>query len=70
MNAERWQKIKRLFDRAQEIEPFERERFLEANFGGDEDLRAEVEKLLASLADAEGFLENPADVADVFDDKI
>jgi serine/threonine protein kinase len=72
MNIERWQKIKNLFDAAQEIEPAGRERFLDESCAGDEELRREVEKLLASLENAESFMENPAaaEVASLFEDKV
>lgn len=71
MNTERWQKIKSLFDAAQELEPKKRAKFLDNACAGDEDLRREVENLLNSLANAEGFMETPAaaEVASMFEDK-
>jgi predicted Ser/Thr protein kinase len=71
MNTERWQKIKHLFDVAQELEPKEREKFLAKACGGDIELRREIEKLLASFEGADSFLENPVagEVASMFEDK-
>jgi hypothetical protein len=44
---ERWQKIESLYHSALEIEPAQRGDFLAAACDGDEDLRREVESLLA-----------------------
>ncbi|HEX8249708.1 MAG TPA: protein kinase [Pyrinomonadaceae bacterium] len=60
MTAERWQKIKDLFDVALEIEPERRAGFLKNVCGGDAQLRLEIEKLLASFDDAGEFMEKPA----------
>lgn len=60
MNSERWQKVKRLFDAAIELEPDARARFLDDACASDADLRADIEKLMTSSADAEDFLEAPA----------
>ena len=56
MDAERWQKIKSLFDVVQEIEPEKREKFLDDACGDDLDLRREVESLIDSFDSAESFL--------------
>ena len=71
MDAKRWQKIKSLFDAVQPLEAREREKFLKNACAGDEDLRREVEKLLASFESSESFLENPAvaEAASLFEDK-
>ncbi|HEV8159395.1 MAG TPA: serine/threonine-protein kinase, partial [Pyrinomonadaceae bacterium] len=71
MDAERWQKIKCLFDAVQEIEPKKREKFLGDACGNDLDLRREVERLIDSFDDAENFMEQPAaaEVASMFEDK-
>ena len=71
MDAERWQKIKSLFDAAQELEPKQRAKFLDNACGADEDLRGEVEKLIRSFENAESFMESPAaaEVASFFEDK-
>lgn len=64
MDGDRWQQIKVLFDAALELSPKKRESFLENACGGDAELRVEVEKLLASSARADRFMERPA-VAEV-----
>lgn len=71
MSKERWQKIKALFDAAQEIEPKKRKKFLDNSCGNDVDIRNDVEKLLASFDNAESFLETPAaaEVASMFEGK-
>jgi serine/threonine-protein kinase len=71
MNTERWQKIKGLFDAAQELAPDKRSKFLDSACGNDAELRSEVEKLLASFEDSESFLESPAaaEVASMFEEK-
>ena len=71
MNPERWQKIKGLFEAAQELEPKKRARFLDSACGDDAELRSEVEKLLESFDDAESFMEAPAaaEVASMFEEK-
>jgi eukaryotic-like serine/threonine-protein kinase len=56
ITGERWSRAKDLFDRALDKEPGERGAFLAAACEGDDDLRAEVESLLAAHEDAEGFL--------------
>jgi serine/threonine-protein kinase len=60
MNAERWKRVKELFDAVVDLAPDARDRFLETACGSDMSLRADVEKLLSSSADADGFLEQPA----------
>jgi hypothetical protein len=71
MDAKRWQKIKGLFDAAQEIEPKKREKFLDNACADDTELRREVEKLIDSFEDAEDFMQNSAaaEVANFFEDK-
>lgn len=60
MNAERWQQIEDLFQSALEHEPEERSDFLAEACGGDVSLCLEVESLIASYAQDEGFIETPA----------
>lgn len=60
MNLERWQKVKALFDAAVELAPKRRKQFLDKSCSADEDLRRDVEKLLASSDEAESFMEQPA----------
>src|ERR1017187_2884633 len=60
MDAERWQRVERLYHAALEREPARRAAFLAESSGGDQDLRREVEEMLA-LAERHGsFLEQPA----------
>lgn len=71
MNAERWQKIKSIFDAAQELERTKRAKFLDGACGDDAELRGEIEKLLESFDEAESFMDKPAaaEVASMFEDK-
>jgi hypothetical protein len=48
MEAERRQRVERLYHAALEREPAGRAAFLQENFGGDEALRREVEEMLAA----------------------
>ena len=48
MQVKRWQEIDRLFDAVLEREPSERVSFLADACAGDDDLRREVESLLAA----------------------
>lgn len=70
-DVERWQQVKRLFTAASGLDRAEREKLLETECVNDPELRAEVEKLLASLDSADTFMEHPAvaGAASVFDDK-
>ncbi len=56
----RWKKAKELFLAALERPADQREEFLHAECGGDTALFEEVSSLLASHAEAEGFIERPA----------
>jgi len=60
MDAERWDRVERLYHAALEREPARRAAFLEEGSGGDEDLRREVEEMLALGERHESFLEQPA----------
>ncbi len=60
MNAERWKKIKELFDAVADLDPGARDQFLEQACESDATLRSEVEKLLSSSEGADGFMEQPA----------
>jgi serine/threonine protein kinase/tetratricopeptide (TPR) repeat protein len=60
MDAERWQKIERVFHAALQAEPSRRAAILEDSCAGDESLRREVESLLAHHKKAETFIETPA----------
>lgn len=48
MKVERWQKVDELLEAALEREASERSDFLKQGCAGDEDLRREVESLLAA----------------------
>src|SRR5438309_10749739 len=59
MDAERWQKIERVFHAAAQAEPSRRATILEDSCAGDESLRREVESLLAHHENAGTFIEKP-----------
>ena len=60
MKPERWEQIAQLHSAALKIEKGGRAAFLQRTCVGDDDLRREVESLLALEADAENFMEAPA----------
>jgi len=60
MKPERWQQINDLFQLVAERAPEERAAFLEKACHGDEDLRRELESLIACDEHAENFIESPA----------
>ncbi len=60
MNPEQFKRLKDLFIAYQELDPEERSLYLEKACRGDEELRAEAEKLFASVDDDDRFLEKPA----------
>src|SRR5215813_1647443 len=60
MEAKRWGQIKEVYDRALDLRGDEREDFLAEACAGDDDLRREVESLLAAHDDAGQFLQSPA----------
>ena len=60
MEAERWHLIEKIYHSALDRDPSERAIFLETACSADEDLRREVESLLASSSDAGTFIESPA----------
>ena len=59
MTLEEWRRAKEVFDVAWELEPRARESYLAAACGGEEFVRAEVERMLFELAQNEDFLEEP-----------
>ena len=61
MTAQRYQRVVELFHAALELEPEARSAFLDQACAGDEELRREVEAMLASDAKPGGFLDKPAD---------
>ncbi len=60
MNPERWEEIKHLYNAALEIEPEKRNSYLEKQCLGDENLRLEIESLLAQEPGTARFMESPA----------
>src|SRR5439155_3259075 len=68
MDAQRWQKIKGLFDAAVELETGKRSNFLANACSGDDELRLEVEKMLASSENIGSLMEQAAigEVAEMF----
>jgi Tol biopolymer transport system component len=60
MQTERWQEIDRLFDAALDLDASERDAFLDKACADDEELRREVESLLAAHLRADKFIESPA----------
>ncbi len=60
MRPERWQQIRSIYNSALEMKSEKRDVFLEEACKGDEELRREVDSLLACKSEAEEFLESPA----------
>src|SRR5262249_681846 len=60
MKAERWKQVNDLFQSAVQRTPEERAKFLDEACHDDEDMRRELESLLASHERAENFIEVPA----------
>ncbi len=48
MTPEKWNRVKEIFNEAVELSAEEREKFLDGKINGDDELRRDVEKLLAS----------------------
>lgn len=59
MNPERWKQIDQLLDTALELDSDERKAFLEEACAGDQELRKELETLIASDRRAHSFIEAP-----------
>src|SRR5262245_49491635 len=60
MTPERWRQIKQLFDAALAQEAQARDALLTAACGGDEELRRQVEAMLAADAQTDELLDRPA----------
>src|SRR5262245_33640724 len=60
MDATQWKQVKEIYDRALDLRDDERASLLAEACGGDDDLRREVESLLAAHDDAGSFLQAPA----------
>lgn len=59
MSPERWRKIEAVFQAAIDLPENERNSYLEAECGPDDELRREVERLITSDESAEEFIESP-----------
>jgi hypothetical protein len=59
MTPERWREIEQLYQLALEQEAGRRAVFLAETCAGDEEMRREIESLLAHAEPAEGFMEAP-----------
>lgn len=59
MTPERWQQIEEIFHEALDLDAAERSKFIKKKAGKDEELKAEVEKLLLQFDDASSFIEQP-----------
>ena len=59
MSPDRWQQIEAVFQEALDLSEDERASYLSEKCNGDDELKTEVEKLLADLDSAEGFIERP-----------
>lgn len=59
MSSEKWERIKQIFESALEVESQRRSQFLAEACAGDEELRREVESLLAAHEAAGDFIESP-----------
>ncbi len=60
MGPDRWRQVQEIFAAAAEVPPEERDAFIGDQVGDDEELRREVESLLAADDESEEFLEQPA----------
>lgn len=63
MTPERWQQVKEIFNSAINYRPEERGLFLSQACSGDDNLREEVESLIASHEQSGNFIDEPAFVA-------
>ena len=59
MKADRWERVKELFEQAMERPSRQRARFLQRECGGDEEVRREVASLLAEYDSAGSFMDKP-----------
>ena len=56
MTPDQWERVRQVFDEALDHEPASRAEFLDGACRGDDELRAEVEQLLAEDEATGGFL--------------
>ena len=60
MTPERWQQVKQIFNSAIQYRPEERSLFISQACSGDDELRSEVESLIASHEESGSFIDQPA----------
>jgi hypothetical protein len=60
MSAERWQRMREVFDAAMEAEETTRPELVNALCADDPEMRDEVLRLLAAVKNPTGFLDEPA----------
>src|SRR5277367_3106307 len=60
MKPERWGKVESIFHKALQADESQRSSVIEESCAGDEELRREVESLLAHHSDSASFIEKPA----------
>jgi serine/threonine protein kinase/Tol biopolymer transport system component len=60
VTPERWQQVKEIFNSAINYQPEERSSFISRACSGDEELRSEVESLIASHEQSGDFIDKPA----------
>jgi eukaryotic-like serine/threonine-protein kinase len=60
MDKARWERIKRIFEEARELDPARREAFLSEECPDDPNLRSEIRSLLSQSAESQAQLESPA----------
>src|SRR5215216_5434561 len=60
MTPERWQQVKQIFNSAIAYRPDERDVFISQACSGDDELRSEVESLIASHEESGSFIDKPA----------
>ncbi len=60
MNPEHWKRLDELFHSALDREPHEREAFITGACEGDDELRAELDSMIAHHEQARSFIESPA----------
>ena len=60
MTPESWKEVKQIFHAALDREPHQRGEFLNSACGGNQELRAEVEALIASHEESGAFIDAPA----------
>src|ERR1043165_8748066 len=60
MTPERWQQVKEIFNSGINYRPEERSSFVSRACSGDDELRSEVESLIASHEESGSFIDKPA----------